>query len=142
MVQSIYSYQRRWGSDLAVSSIRVLLLFLFLFILSAGEVVAKENTEVTEETKVKVQEAYGKLPLYFIQNNGQVDEKVRFYEKGTGHSTFFTKEGVYISLSNSRQAISSSRNGTPGVAAADFSLRPMPESGKNAVPLFPSPHWG
>ena len=88
MVQSIYSYQRRWGSDLAVSSIRVLLLFLFLFILSAGEVVAKENTEVTEETKVKVQEAYGKLPLYFIQNNGQMDKRVKYYEKGSNHAVF------------------------------------------------------
>jgi hypothetical protein len=53
---------------------------------------------VPEATKVQVQETYGKLPLYFIQNDGQVDEKVKFYEKGSGHATFFTKEGVYISL--------------------------------------------
>lgn len=38
------------------------------------------------------------LPLYFIQNNGQVDKRVRFYEKGSGHTTYFTKEGVYLAL--------------------------------------------
>lgn len=48
--------------------------------------------------KLAVQEAYGKLPLYFIQNNGQMDGKVKFYEKGNGHATFFTKDGVSLSL--------------------------------------------
>src|SRR3989338_8126602 len=48
--------------------------------------------------KVKLSEDYGKLPLYFIKNTGQLDKKVRFYEKGSGHSTFFTKDGVYLSL--------------------------------------------
>src|SRR3990167_6741722 len=53
---------------------------------------------IDETTKAQVQESYGKLPLYFIQNDGQVDEKVKFYEKGSGHATYFTKEGVYITL--------------------------------------------
>jgi len=53
---------------------------------------------IPEPPKVQVQEPYGKLPLYFIQNDGQVDEKVKFYEKGSGHATYFTKEGVYITL--------------------------------------------
>src|SRR3990172_11408552 len=35
---------------------------------------------IPETTKVQLQETYGKLPLYFIQNDGQVDEKVKFYE--------------------------------------------------------------
>ena len=51
-----------------------------------------------EDIKVGVIEAYGKLPLYFIQNNGQMDAKVKFFERGSIHSTFFTEEGVYISL--------------------------------------------
>jgi len=58
----------------------------------------KGEGDLNESTKVKLQETYGKLPLYFIQNNGQVDEKVKFYEKGNGHATLFTKEGVYLSL--------------------------------------------
>ncbi|MBI5756212.1 MAG: SBBP repeat-containing protein, partial [Nitrospirae bacterium] len=43
-------------------------------------------------------EVLSKLPLYFIQNNGQLDKRVKFYEKGSGHSTFFAEDGVYLSL--------------------------------------------
>lgn len=49
-------------------------------------------------SKVKLHDSYGKLPLSFIQNNGQINEKVKFYEKGSGHATFFTDQGVYLSL--------------------------------------------
>ncbi|MCF6147408.1 MAG: hypothetical protein E3K37_01995 [Candidatus Kuenenia sp.] len=41
---------------------------------------------------------YGEIPLYFIQNDGQMDERAEFYERGSGHAIFFTKEGVYLSL--------------------------------------------
>ncbi len=54
--------------------------------------------KVDDSTMVRFQEAYGSLPLYFIQNDGQVDKRVRFYEKGRGHTTFFTKEGLYLTL--------------------------------------------
>jgi len=56
-----------------------------------------------ESIKARVQESYGKLPLYFIQNDGQVDERVRFYEKGSGHCVFFTERGIYFSLVGGRQ---------------------------------------
>lgn len=54
--------------------------------------------EVPESQKAQVQETYGKLPLYFTKNDGQMDKRVQFYEKGSGHSTFFTREGVYMSF--------------------------------------------
>jgi hypothetical protein len=56
-----------------------------------------------ESIKARVQKSYGKLPLYFIQNDGQVDERVRFYEKGSGHGVFFTEKGIYFSLVGGRQ---------------------------------------
>ncbi len=42
--------------------------------------------------------SYGKLPLYFIKNNGQVDPTVRFYERGAGHATFFTDDSILMVL--------------------------------------------
>jgi len=57
-----------------------------------------EKEDIEKSTKTRVLEAYGKLPLHFIKNNGQVSGKVLFYEKGSSHTTFFTKEGVYLSL--------------------------------------------
>src|SRR5882672_1467696 len=44
-----------------------------------------------------VQQVYDNLPLSFIQNDGQVDKKVKFYEKGSGRTTFFAEDGVHLS---------------------------------------------
>ncbi|MBC7350173.1 MAG: SBBP repeat-containing protein [Candidatus Aminicenantes bacterium] len=41
---------------------------------------------------------YGKLPLYFIRNDGQIDSRVKFYEKAAGHSIFFAEDGIYMML--------------------------------------------
>jgi len=70
-----------------------------------------KKTEVTAAQKAAVIKNYGKLPLYFIENKGQVDEKVSFYEKGAGHATFFTKDGVVIGLTRrDKKAERSSRH--------------------------------
>lgn len=53
---------------------------------------------IDETTKVQVQQTFGKLPLYFIQNNGQIDEK------GSGHTTYFTKEGIYLALVKNQES--------------------------------------
>jgi len=58
----------------------------------------RKTTLPTEAQKASLVKTYGKLPLYFIENRGQVDGAVRFYEKGGGHATFFTTDGVVISL--------------------------------------------
>jgi hypothetical protein len=65
--------------------------------------IAGKSTGVDNATNVRIQKAYGKLPLSFIENNGQINKKVKFYEKGKGHTTFFTKEGVYLSLIRSQE---------------------------------------
>src|SRR4030067_1053077 len=48
--------------------------------------------------KNDIRETYGNLPLYFIENKGQVDKEVKFYEKGSRHATFFTEKGVILNL--------------------------------------------
>ena len=50
------------------------------------------------EKKVAVHENYGRVPLYFIENRGQADDRVKYYEAGNGHTTFFTREGVVFGL--------------------------------------------
>jgi len=61
----------------------------------------QQKSEVTEAQKVNIKKIYGKLPLYFIENKGQVDGQVSFYERGAGHTTFFTADGVVIALTKS-----------------------------------------
>ena len=43
-------------------------------------------------------DAYGKLPLSFIPNEGQTDEAVRYYAQGAGYGFFFTHEGAMLSF--------------------------------------------
>jgi Beta-propeller repeat len=45
-------------------------------------------------------DAYGKLPLSFIPNEGQTDEAVRYYAQGAGYGFFFTKGGAMLSFAN------------------------------------------
>ncbi|MBI3620741.1 MAG: SBBP repeat-containing protein [Nitrospirae bacterium] len=42
--------------------------------------------------------SYGVLPLSFIRNDGQVNPAARYFEKGNGHATFFTPDGVVFAL--------------------------------------------
>src|ERR687898_2732921 len=45
-------------------------------------------------------DAYGKLPLSFVPNEGQTDKAVRYYAQGAGYGFFFTKEGARLSFAD------------------------------------------
>ena len=47
-----------------------------------------------KDKKLRVMHTYGRLPLYFIENQGQMDENVKFYVKGGGHAICFTHEEI------------------------------------------------
>ncbi|OHB69328.1 MAG: hypothetical protein A2W23_03740 [Planctomycetes bacterium RBG_16_43_13] len=78
----------------------IVLIASSLNIFPINDVSGKEITDTDNVTSTRVNEDYGKLPLSFIRNDGQIDKRVMFYEKGSGHATFFSKEGVSISLKN------------------------------------------
>jgi hypothetical protein len=48
--------------------------------------------------KIKVDADYGKMPVYFIPNRGQLDKQVAYYVQGKDKSLYFTEEGVTIAL--------------------------------------------
>ena len=74
------------------------------------------ENEIDDQRRKKLLDNYGKLPLIFIENNGQLSSKVKLYEQGSGHSTFFTQEGVFLSLtkdqnkSDIKQFVESAKN--------------------------------
>ena len=47
-------------------------------------------------------DAYGKLPLSFVPNEGQTDKAVRYYAQGAGYGFFFTKEGATLSFAEGK----------------------------------------
>lgn len=50
--------------------------------------------DVKSSAVVKRGPDFGKIPLYFIPNQGQVDEKARFYAKTPRYTLWMTKEGL------------------------------------------------
>jgi hypothetical protein len=53
-------------------------------------------------SKQEALDAYGKLPLSFIPNEGQTDEAVRYYAQGAGYGFFFTHKGAMLSFAEGK----------------------------------------
>ena len=46
----------------------------------------------------RVAKAYGKLPLSFVENKGQLDKRVRYVISGPRASAFFRNDGITFDL--------------------------------------------
>jgi hypothetical protein len=55
--------------------------------------------QMSEEEAI---DAYGKLPLSFIPNEGQTDKAVRYYAQGAGYAFFFNQNGAMLSFSEGK----------------------------------------
>jgi uncharacterized repeat protein (TIGR01451 family) len=93
------------------------------------------GSSISESEKIRVEANYGKLPLYFIQNDGQVDERVKYYEKGNGHTTFFTKEGVYLTLTRSSEKASQNEKSVlkPSTIPPGETIAPLSTMGREEI---------
>ena len=70
-----------------------------------------------EAARVRVSEAYGKLPLYFEANRGQTDAQVKFLSRGGRHVLFLSPTEAILVLTMPTQAAddkSPTRGGKPG----------------------------
>jgi hypothetical protein len=70
----------------------------FLFLFSVSFVAVSGATAPEKADKETILEAYGKLPLYFIENKGQLDSRVRFYVKTSSQTLYFTDHGIVFDL--------------------------------------------
>ena len=55
--------------------------------------------QLDEATKARVRDSFGKIPLSFEMNQGQVDEEVKFLSRGPGYNLFLTPTEAVLSLS-------------------------------------------
>jgi len=74
------------------------IMFCLIVLVAAAEGWGAATVELQRPEAARIQEAYGKLPLYFIENKGQVDSRVAFYVQGADTTLYFTKEGVTFGL--------------------------------------------
>ena len=51
-------------------------------------------------TRERVKAGLGKLPLYFVENRGQIDARAAYYVQGSATSVYFTKTGIVYALSS------------------------------------------
>ncbi|MHB1459347.1 MAG: DUF7948 domain-containing protein, partial [Armatimonadota bacterium] len=52
----------------------------------------------TQKTDARMAKAYGKLPLSFVENRGQMDKRARYVISGPRASAFFRNDGVTFDL--------------------------------------------
>ena len=53
-----------------------------------------KKQEIKSMEAVKPDLDFGKIPLYFITNKGQVNKKAKFYAKASSYTLWLTKEGL------------------------------------------------
>jgi len=71
---------------------------------AASGVAYSTTPVVSKAMRRTAQEAYGKLPLYFVENRGQADPRVAYYIQGRDTSVYFTSRGLTFALSGGRAA--------------------------------------
>jgi len=88
------------------ASAAILVLALMVAFPTAGLLAGESSTDTTDlsTTESSILEAYGKLPLLFIENQGQVDEAATYYVKASGQTVYFTEENIVFDLIRYDQA--------------------------------------
>ena len=81
------------------------LVSLTVFFISAGggETGSRRSPQgispAHNDQNMKMDADYGKMPLYFIPNQGQMDARVAYYLQGKDKTIYFTSEGLTYVLS-------------------------------------------
>jgi len=88
-----------WQKKIFASAV-ILVLALMAAFPAAGLLAGESSTDTLDLSTAEssILEAYGKLPLLFIENQGQVDEAVRYYVKASGQTVYFTEENIVFAL--------------------------------------------
>jgi len=58
-----------------------------------------ESAALEPQAKARLSESFGKLPLAFIENRGQMDGRVAYYVQGQDKTVYFTAQGITHLLS-------------------------------------------
>src|SRR5207247_4056573 len=66
----------------------------------------------------QVLNAYANLPVAFIENRGQTDNRVRYYAQGSRYGFYLTRDQVVLSLVEGSEALGARASGTPAAVTA------------------------
>jgi hypothetical protein len=114
---------------------RILFGFLVLslcLVLNAGYGTASQSVSTgTLPLSPALRAAFGRMPLYFVENRGQLDSRVGYYVQGKDETLYFGAEGVTLALAKAA-------DGSRWVIKLDFlganpDIRPVGEDESGAV---------
>jgi len=89
------------------------------------------STPSDEAARLRVNTAYGKLPLSFEINRGQTSDQVKFLSRGAGYTLYLTATEAVLSLQ--RKSVTKVTPGEPGKRGENHVLR-MKLVGANPAP--------
>ena len=83
-----------------IFALAILLVALMVAFPSASLLAGESSTDTINlsTTESSILEAYGKLPILFIENQGQVDEAVSYYVQASGQTIYFTEKSIIFDL--------------------------------------------
>jgi guanyl-specific ribonuclease Sa len=68
----------------------------------SGAAPVSEPVAAPQMSKKDALNAYEKIPLSFVPNEGQTDKAVRYYAQGAGYGFFFTHKGATLSFAEGK----------------------------------------
>ncbi|MBI3799874.1 MAG: SBBP repeat-containing protein [Deltaproteobacteria bacterium] len=91
-----------------------------------------ETSAAVEEpgvgTKTQVQAVLSKLPLYFIENRGQLDARVAYYLQGRDTAVYFTATGLTFALTGPEPGAPVPETPQPGALLHPVAFKPDAKS--------------
>jgi hypothetical protein len=116
-------------------------------VIRPAHLVSTHRPEKQDERTVRLQHAFGKMPLQFEANRGQTDRRVKFLSRGSGYSLFLTPTEAVFALQKPPATpatipSAASKTGKQSVAAQTTVLRLQlvganpnpPLAGREALP--------
>ena len=81
------------------------ILFLML-VFPLSDILPQDDYSVTSVIPAEqtAEEAFGKLPVIFIENQGQLDGAVEYYIKTSAQTLYFTRDSIILDLRRNNQA--------------------------------------
>jgi len=89
---------KQWSKKEAFIAV-IIVVLLFLITPLADTIPPQPPTKSTDEAvRTEVLEDYGKLPISFIQNDGQLDDRVEYYTQAAEQTLYFTNDGIVFNF--------------------------------------------
>ena len=112
-----------WDARGPLAVLMALVVALTLPSVGSGVRGLATSVESLPGSEAQIKEAFGRLPMSFVENRGQVDKRARYMAQGAGYTFFFTPDEVVLSLAGGATTADQAAAGGSSVDGVVLSLR-------------------